>query len=235
MNFNKFNVEKIKMLVFDQYGTIVDMQKGLTDATAKFLVEKGWKGEPHRFVTWWRRTHFEDSMIDSHCNRGHTKYRQIGERAVSFVMDRCGIKYTQDEVRWLISLIERLKPFPDVINALQKLKNKGYKLTILSNGDRDMLETSKKYIGFKMDFTISVEEVGYFKPNWNTYKSVRKITGVKPQNCLFVANHTFDCVGAKANGMFSAFINRRNRPFGKSPYQPDIIFKDFESLANFMI
>ena len=47
-----------RMLVFDQYGTVVDMQKGLTDAATPFLKAKGWAGEPHRFVTWWRRTHF---------------------------------------------------------------------------------------------------------------------------------------------------------------------------------
>ena len=62
----------INVLVFDQYGTVVDMQAGLTDAVAPFLKDKGWDGEAHRFVTWWRRTHFENSMIDALCDRGHT-------------------------------------------------------------------------------------------------------------------------------------------------------------------
>ena len=73
---------EIKALAFDQYGTIVDMQKGLTEAVTPFLKEKGWDGEPNSFVTWWRRTHFENSMIDALCDRGHTPYRQIGHRAV---------------------------------------------------------------------------------------------------------------------------------------------------------
>ena len=90
---------EIKVLAFDQYGTIVDMQKGLTEVVTPFLKRKGWDGEPDSFVTWWRRTHFENSMIDALCDRGHTPYRQIGHRAVSYVMDRCGIAYTQDEVR----------------------------------------------------------------------------------------------------------------------------------------
>jgi 2-haloacid dehalogenase len=55
---------EIKVLAFDQYGTIVDMQKGLTDAVTPFLKRKGWDGEPNSFVTWWRRTHFENSMRD---------------------------------------------------------------------------------------------------------------------------------------------------------------------------
>ena len=67
----------------DQYGTIVDMQKGLTEAVVPFLKRKGWDGKPNSFVTWWRRTHFENSMIDALCDRGHTPYRQIGHRAIS--------------------------------------------------------------------------------------------------------------------------------------------------------
>ena len=73
-----------KVLVFDQYGTVVDMQGGLTEAVSPFLKEKGWTGEAHRFVTWLRRTHFENSMIDALGDRGHTPYREIGHRAVSF-------------------------------------------------------------------------------------------------------------------------------------------------------
>lgn len=133
---------EIKALAFDQYGTIVDMQKGLTEAVAPFLKQKGWDGEPSSFVTWWRRTHFENSMIGALCDRGHTRYRQIGHRAVSCVMDRCGITYTQDELGWLVSEIEKLKPFPDAIAALGKLRSRGYKLAILSNGDRDMLKAA---------------------------------------------------------------------------------------------
>ena len=159
---------EIKAFAFDQYGTIVDMQQGLTEAVTPFLKKKGWTGEPHRFVTWWRRTHFENSMIDALCDRGHTPYREIGQRAVSYVMNRCGIAYTQDDVRWLVSEIEKLKPFPDAVQALERLKSR-YKLAILSNGDRDMLEAAKPHIGFPFDHVISVQEAGYFKPHWKTY------------------------------------------------------------------
>ncbi|HKF12671.1 MAG TPA: HAD family hydrolase, partial [Xanthobacteraceae bacterium] len=146
---------EIKALVFDQYGTVVDMQKGLTEAVTPFLKRKGWAGNPNSFVTWWRRTHFENSMIDALCDRGHTPYRHIGEGSVAYVMDRCAIPYTPDEVRWLVSEIERLKPFPDVVAALEALRSKGYKLAILSNGDPDMLEAAGPHIGFRFDHVIS--------------------------------------------------------------------------------
>jgi len=225
---------EIRCLVFDQYGTIVDMQKGLVEAVTPFLEKKGWTGKPNSFVTWWRRTHYENSMIDALCDRGHTPYRQIGHRAVSQVMDRCGFAYTQDEVTWLVSEIERLRPFPDVIEALEKLRGAGLKLVILSNGDRDMLEAAKAYIGFPFDDVISVQEAGYFKPHWKTYATAAERIGEERSSILFVANHAFDCIGAKSYGMRTAFIDRRRRPFGETPHQPDLIVKDFAELAEVM-
>jgi 2-haloacid dehalogenase len=229
---------EVKALVFDQYGTVVDMQIGLTEAVTPFLKDKGWDGKPHQFVTWWRRTHFEDSMIDSLLDRGHTPYRQIGHRAVGQVLDRAGIEHSQAEVEWLVALIEQLKPFPDVIKALHQLRRR-YKLVILSNGDRDMLEAAKPYIGFDFDLTISVQESGAFKPDKRTYAKAEEIIAatypeVERSGILFVANHAFDCIGAKAWGMRTVFIDRRRRPFGQSPHQPDLIVKDFAELAEML-
>lgn len=225
--------QEITTLVFDLYGTVVDMQSGLTEIARPFLRKKNWGGEAHRFVTWWRRTHFENSMIDALCDRGHTPYREIGQRAVAFVMDRAGIDYTSDEVRWLVSQIERLKPFADVLEALALLKQR-YRLAILSNGDRDMLEAARPHIGFEFDAMISVQEVGYFKPHFATYAKACEILEEKPSAILFVANHAFDCIGAKAQGMRTAFIDRRHRPFGETPHSPDLIAEDFSALAKIM-
>jgi 2-haloacid dehalogenase len=222
---------EIKALAFDQYGTIVDMQKGLTEAVTPFLAGKGWTGSPDSFVTWWRRTHFENSMIDALVDRGHTPYRQIGHRAVSYVMDRCGIAYTQEEVRRLVAEIETLKPFPDVVAALERLRRAGYKLAILSNGDPDMLRAAVPHIGFAFDHVISAAQAGYFKPHWKTYATAEHMIGTNRSEILFVANHAFDCIGAKSYGMRTAFIDRRRRPFGHTPHQPDLVVANFAELA----
>ena len=222
---------EIKALVFDQYGTVVDMQKGLREAVTPLLKAKGWQGSPDSFVTWWRRTHFENSMIDALIDRGHTPYRQVGHRAVSYVMDRCGIGYSQDEVRWLVAQIEMLRPFPDVVAALEKLRGAGYKLAVLSNGDRDMLKAAAPHIGFAFDHVVSVAEAGTFKPHWKAYAKAEEIIGEERPSILFVANHAFDCIGAKAYGMRAAFVDRRRRPFGETPHQPDLVVADFAELA----
>jgi 2-haloacid dehalogenase len=75
-------------------------------------------------VTWWRRTHFENSMIDALLERDHIPYREIGRISLSCTLERAGVPHTQEEVKQLVSEIERLKPFPDVVAALEQLKQK---------------------------------------------------------------------------------------------------------------
>ncbi len=223
----------IKLCMFDQYGTVVDMQGGLRDVAALFLEAKAWPGDPNAFVTWWRRTHFENSMIDALLHRDHTPYREIGHLSVRQVMDRAGIAHTEDEIRGLVAAIERLPCFPEVPEALGRLHSR-YKLVVLSNGDPDMLETAKQYHGIPFDAVISVAEANAFKPHRSTYEMAAQKMGVAMDNVLFVANHEFDCVGAKAAGMRTVFIDRRRRPFARWPYQPDLIVSSMTELADLM-
>ena len=156
--------QTIKVCMFDQYGTVVDMQKGLTEAVTPYLTKKGWSGRPDAFVTWWRRTHFENSMIDALLHKEHTSYREIGHRAVAYTLERAGIPHTVDEVRFLVAQIERLTPFPDVPEALARLKTR-YKIVVLSNGDPDMLDAAKPFHQIPFDAVISVAVAGSFKPH----------------------------------------------------------------------
>jgi 2-haloacid dehalogenase len=221
---------EVHTVMFDLYGTVVDMQTGLTNAITPFLQEKGWRGRPGALVTWWRRTHFENSMIDALLHREHTPYRQIGQRALSYTLERAGIDHTDEEVAALVSAIEDLQPFPDVVAALEKLKRR-YQLAILSNGDPDMLEAARPHLQVEFDHIISVAAAGSFKPHVATYRTAAELLGSPPDAILFVANHAFDCVGAKAYGMRTCFVDRRKRPFGDWPYQPDLVVEDFEELA----
>jgi 2-haloacid dehalogenase len=232
---NSEDIKKhVKVCMFDQYGTVVDMQSGLTAIAAPFLKSKGWAGDPNSFVTWWRRTHFENSMIDALLQREHTSYREIGHRSVAHVMERAGIEHTMDEVRYLVGEIEKLKPFPEVPAALARLRIR-YRLVVLSNGDPDMLEAAKTHHNVPFDRVISVAEANSFKPHVATYTKAAELLGVALDQVLFVANHAFDCIGAKSAGMRTAFIDRRSRPFGVTPHQPDILVASMKDLADAIV
>jgi 2-haloacid dehalogenase len=231
------DIRHVKAAMFDFYGTVVDMQGGLTHAITPFLEGKGYTGTPPgRLVTWWRRMHFENSMIDALLHRDHTPYRQIGFEAVDYTLERAGIEHTDDEVRELVSEITRLDPFPDVVQALTEIKGHGLQLYILSNGDPDMLAAGVPFSGTSelWDRVISVAEADSFKPHRTTYHTAAALIGLGRQDILFVANHAFDCIGAKAAGMRTAFIDRRKRPFGNSRYPADVTVSDMAELAGLL-
>ena len=173
-------------------------------------------------------------MIDALLHREHTPYREIGHRAVSQVMDRADIKYTKDDVKYLVGEIEKLECFPEVPAALAKLQTK-YRLVVLSNGDRDMLEAAKQYHKIPFDRVISVAEANSFKPHIATYTKAAEILSLKLDQILFVANHAFDVIGAKSAGMRTAMINRRDRPFEDTPHQPDITVPTMRDLADAIV
>jgi 2-haloacid dehalogenase len=213
------------------------MQAGLTEAIRPYLLAKGSTLEPGRVVTWWRRTHFEASMIDALLQREHTPYRQIGQQAVAYTLERAGIPHTPGEVAELVGAIERLPPFPDVLDALGRIKAHGYRLAILSNGDPDMLERGVGHAGTThlFDRVISVAEAGAFKPHIATYRTACSLLGLSAGQVLFVANHAFDCIGARAFGMRTVFVDRRRRPFGNPQYPPDLVVADFRELGEVVV
>jgi len=220
--------------MFDFYGTVVDMQSGLTAAIAPYLARRGYTGDPGRVVTWWRRTHFENSMIDALLHRGHTPYREIGRRSLDVTLERARVPHTDEEVTHLVSEIERLQPFADVPPALDRLARR-YRLTVLSNGDPDMLERGIAFSGLAFERAISAADAGSFKPDSATYRRAAGVVGLELDAILFVASHPFDCVGAGACGMRTAFVDRRGRPFGQTPHQPDVVVPDLGALADALL
>ena len=140
----------------------------------------------------------------------------------------------EEAVRDLGAHIERLRPFPEVPEALARLQTR-YPLVVLSNGDPDMLETAKHYHGIPFDHVISVAVANAFKPHIATYTKAAEIVGVRMDEVLFIANHVFDCIGAKSAGMRTAFIDRRRRPFGITPHQPDLIVPTMKDLADLLV
>jgi 2-haloacid dehalogenase len=225
------NLSDVRVLTFDLYGTIVDMQRGLTETIAPFLQDRGYTGNPHSVVTWWRRTHYQDSMIDALIDGGHTPYREIGRRALSYTLTRAGVPFADDDIRTLVSAIERLPPFPDVAENLNRLRST-YRLAILSNGDTDMLHNASAHHGIHFDALISIDQAGAFKPHRVTYEKTAEILKTPIATICHVATHPFDCIGAKASGMRTAYVNRRQLVYGFSPHRPDLEVAGFGELAD---
>src|SRR5262249_56486733 len=114
----------------------------------------------------------------------HLTYRDIGQTSLAYTLERAGIAHTQDEVQALVAAIERLKPFPDVVAALEQLAQR-YRLVGLSNGGPDMLEAAKPHIGFAFVRMISVAVAGAFQPPVVEYSTGGAHRGLGSHACLY--------------------------------------------------
>ena len=148
-------------------------------------------------------------MIDALLHREHTPYREIGHRSVAHVLERAGIALHQDEdVGSLVGEIEKLQPFPEVPDALAKLPDPLQAGGAVERRSRHA-RSGEALSPVPFDRIISVAEAGSFKPHVATYTKARGTPRPAAGSVLFVANHAFDCIGAKAAGMRTAFIDRR--------------------------
>ena len=93
-------------------------------------------------------------------------------------------------------------------------------------------KNARPAIGFEFDQIISAAEGGAFKPHYRTYQKAEELIGAQRTSIMLVASHAFDCIGAKSWGMRAAFIDRRSRPYGETPHQPDLIVPSIAALAD---
>jgi 2-haloacid dehalogenase len=146
-----------------------------------------------------------------------------------------GVEATDEDVAGLMHDWMELKPFPEVVPALERLK-KRFALVVLSNGDPEFLEhLATNQVRWTFDRIISATTVGAFKPHPAVYRRAARELGLEVGECMMVSSNSFDVVGSRACGFRAAFVDRYKLPYEDSPYRPDVIVNDFTELANTLV
>jgi len=222
----------VKALTFDAFGTVLDLGGSLTPFIAGFLKSKRSEASPQRFWEQWRYRQRIEQYQDNIMMLGHCGYLEAARRAFVYTLGLNGVEASRDEVREFMKAWQELSPFPDVIPALQRLKER-YRLVALSNGEPHFLDhLAKNRIQWKFDRVISVQVAGAFKPHPGVYLRAASILGLEVGECMMVSANSFDVMGARACGFRGAFVNRYQLPYEDSPFQPDVVVKDFQELAD---
>ncbi len=225
-------LSSIKALMFDVFGTILDLGGSLTPFINEFLTKKGANVSPERFWERWRYRQRIEQYQDNILMLGHSGYLETSRRGLVYVLRLNGIEASTEEVKGLMAAWQELSPFPEVLPALERLKAR-YRLVVLSNGEPQYLHhVVKNRIRFDFHEVISVHVVGAFKPHPGVYRRGAAIMGLEVGECLMVSANTYDMVGSRACGYRAAFVNRYGLPDEDSPYRPDITVKDFKELAD---
>ena len=216
-------MKNIKAIIFDAYGTLFDVNS----AAEKCKDKIGEKWEP--FSNFWRTTQLEYTWLRSLMGR-HKDFWQITEDSLDKSMKVFKIRPSmRDE---LLNLYKVLSTFKEVHETLKKLKEKKFKLAILSNGTPSLLKELVKSNNLEnlFDDIFSIEEVGVYKPNSEVYDMPIKKYKIKKNEVVFLSSNTWDVSGGGNYGYQAIWVNRNNNIFDKLDYKPNFEIKDLSGL-----
>jgi len=206
-------MKNIKAIIFDAYGTLFDVNSAAEKCKSKI----GDKWED--FANYWRKTQLEYTWLRSLMGR-HKDFWQITEDSLDKSMK--AFKIDIEMKNELLDLYKILSPYSEVKETLKKLKEKKYKLAILSNGTPSLLNELVKSNDLKnlFDDIFSIEEVKIYKPSSKVYDMPVKKYNIKKEEVAFLSANTWDVSGGGNYGFTSFWVNRNNNIFDNLDYKP---------------
>lgn len=229
------NFTGVKALTFDLFGTVLDLGASLRPFIADFLQKAAPDVAPDLFWDQWRARQRLEQYQDTIMMLGHAGYLETVRRALHYVLRLNNIDPSEAHQHKLMAAWQHLQPFPDVLPALERLKSR-YQLVVLSNGDPHFLDHLVKHqVQWDFDGVISATGNGAFKPHPGVYRRAAHLLSLEVGECCMVSANSFDAVGARACGFRAAYVDRYRLPVEDSPFQPDIVAKDFAELADALL
>jgi 2-haloacid dehalogenase len=134
----------------------------------------------------------------------------------------------------LLSLYKILSPYKEVPETLKTLKEKKFKLSILSNGTPSLLNELVKSSNLNnlFDDIFSIEEVRVYKPNSKVYDMPVKKYKIKKDEIAFLSANTWDVSGGGNYGYQAIWVNRNNNIFDNLDYKPKLEIKNLSGLLS---
>ena len=218
-------MKNTKAIIFDAYGTLFDVNSAAEKCKDK--IGDKWEG----FANYWRTTQLEYTWLRSLMKR-HKDFWQITEDSLDKSINVFKIDNSmRDE---LLNLYKILSPFKEVPEVLKSLKNKNYKLAILSNGTPSLLNelVQSNNLNDLFDDIFSIEEVGVYKPDSKVYDLPIKKYNIKKNEVAFLSANTWDVSGGGNYGYNSIWVNRSNNIFDSLDFKPNIEIKSLNELLS---
>ena len=216
-------MENVKAIIFDAYGTLFDVNS----AAEKCKDKIGDKWE--RFANFWRTTQLEYTWLRSLMDR-HKDFWQITEDS----LDKSIKVFNIDPLmrNELLNLYKILSPYKEVPETLKTLKEKKFKLAILSNGTPSLLDELVKSNNLDnlFDDIFSIEQVGVYKPSSRVYDMPIKKYNINKSEVAFLSANTWDVSGGGNYGYQSIWVNRNNNIFDNLDFKPKYQITDLKKL-----
>jgi 2-haloacid dehalogenase len=163
----------------------------------------------------------------------YSDFSVLAKAALAIVAERHGKKITPSAETQIMDMVRNLPAFPDVKPGLQKLKDAGFRLIVMTNSPLASAQHSIKNAGLGLLFekVLSVDAVKKFKPSAEVYRYAAKEAGVEIGDVMMVAAHAWDTTGAIRAGAHAAFVKRHGQVLDPASPKPDLVVTDMEDLA----
>ncbi len=235
------DISRVKALVFDVFGTVVDWRSSLISDFTKWAEQRGIKADWTALVDAWRAV-YAASMdeVRKHPERGYVILDALHRQTLEKLVAQFAISgLSAADLHYLTMGWHRLNPWPDSVSGLTRLKSK-FIIGPLSNGNVALLTNMAKYARLPWDLVLSAELFEHYKPDRETYLGAARLLGLPPERVMMVAAHNYDLKAARRLGLRTAFVARpteygplQSRDF-KAEGDWDIVAKDFNDLAQRM-
>ena len=184
---------------FDCYGTLVDWNAGIRGALSRLLPD----AEPDALLA---RYHQLEPQVEA---EEYRSYADVLATVATRIAAEHGVDLPRDRAQELPRSLPQWPVFPDVRAALEDARGRGWRLCVLSNTDRALIDASLESIGVPFDHSIVAEDVGSYKPDHGHWERFSAETGAEPSRHVHVAQSLFhDIAPAGELGLASVWINR---------------------------
>ena len=217
---------KYDMVTFDCYGTLIDWESGIADAFLRAAAEDGVALQREEVL---RAYALVEPVVE---REQYRRYRDVLTECATRVAHALGWPLAFERGTFLVTSLAQWQPFADTNAALERLRNAGYKLGILSNTDSDLLAATRKHFTVGFDLIVTAEQVKSYKPAPAHFLAAKELVG--SERWLHAAQSNFhDIVPTNTLGIDNAWANRRNEaplPGGT----PSFEVKDLAGLADLL-
>ena len=220
----------IKAIVFDAYGTLLDVY------SVGALAEKLFPGKGAAIAITWRDKQIEYTRLRTMCDR-FVDFWQVTGDALDYACDAQGVDLTADARTALMAEYEELTAFAENHAALTRLQDAGIPMAVLTNGSAGMIAAAlkaAKLAGF-FDHVLSVDSVQKFKTAPEVYQMGPDAFGCAASEILFVSSNCWDICGATWFGYHTIWLNRYDQPMERLGVEPSARGKTLTDVADYLL
>jgi 2-haloacid dehalogenase len=215
-----------QLITFDVYTALFDIEGSLIPLVGQVLPLSV---DSRGFVRLWRKTQVESMLISNSLGQGRVPMRTITRRALDDALSHAQVDVSETGREHLTMAWDQLQLWPEAEEALTAVKAKGYRLGLLSNGDKAMLQALAARLHVPFDYIFSSEQAGVYKPHPAIYTQALQQTSGE---ILHVAGSRIDVMGARAAGLRCAWSNRQGDKVFDAAYTADYEFENLLGLLD---